>query len=615
MSSLKDLASLIMIPSLVKDGRLDTVKPLGNSIIHPDATGNNDGTDGSTPAEGNFTFTRCGGAAGCDLAATRVDVNGLIEKGRENLLLQSNQFDNAYWTKSASTISIGQADPNGGSNAFKIVEDTSTNYHRISGGYTMVSGNVYATSVTAKAAGRNFLTLSNNVSSGTTIFNLTNGNVEVQESGVVSASTTSLGGGWYRCEMVAVGNASGAKSVFIGADNNGVIGTYTGDGTSGVLIYQSQLESSLVATPYIETGASTAQAGILEDLPRLDYSGGASCPSLLLEPQRTNRLANSENGYGWTTSNVSVLPFDGGINGKYFQLTSAGSASRFNVIQNNWVNLAAATYTASVFAKKGTADEIILTTRANFASQSAYSTFNLTSGTVANNGVTGSIEPYSDGWYRCSITFANPGSYTDFASFAYGFNFNASSTDTLFVTAPQSEIGSYPTSYIPTMGSAVTRSGDVCTTSSVPSLIGQTEGTIFWQGEVNYGGIDAHAISLSGSTSNFSDAILLWRSITGRLSVYIQIGGVPQFGAPLYYDDSASISPNDKYAIGYAQNDLVVYKNGTQVISASSGNIPATNFLLLNEWVNINGHKNNTKQALLFKTRLTNAELAALTTI
>ena len=42
MSSLKDLASLIMIPSLVKDGRLDTVKPLGNSIIHPDATGNND---------------------------------------------------------------------------------------------------------------------------------------------------------------------------------------------------------------------------------------------------------------------------------------------------------------------------------------------------------------------------------------------------------------------------------------------------------------------------------------------------------------------------------------------------------------------------------------------
>ena len=72
MSSLKDLASLIMVPSLYKDGRLDTVKPLGNGILHPDSTGNNDGTDGSTPAEGNFTFSR-----GSNLAATRVDVNGL----------------------------------------------------------------------------------------------------------------------------------------------------------------------------------------------------------------------------------------------------------------------------------------------------------------------------------------------------------------------------------------------------------------------------------------------------------------------------------------------------------------------------------------------------------
>ena len=114
MSSLKDLASLIMVPSLVKDGRLDTVKPLGNSIIHPDATGNNDGTDGSTPAEGNFTFSR-----GSNLAATRVDVNGLIEKGRENLLLQSNQFDTT-WSKNNTTLTSGQSGYDGSSDAWKL---------------------------------------------------------------------------------------------------------------------------------------------------------------------------------------------------------------------------------------------------------------------------------------------------------------------------------------------------------------------------------------------------------------------------------------------------------------------------------------------------------------
>ena len=61
-----------MIPSAYKDGKLYSIRP----------------TDGS----GDFTFSR-----GSNLAATRVDVNGLIEKGRENLLLQSNQFDTTWY--------------------------------------------------------------------------------------------------------------------------------------------------------------------------------------------------------------------------------------------------------------------------------------------------------------------------------------------------------------------------------------------------------------------------------------------------------------------------------------------------------------------------------------
>ena len=53
-----------------------------------------------------------------------------------------------------------------------------------------------------------------------------------------------------------------------------------------------KLEQGLVATDYIETTTTSVSAGILEDMPRLDYSGGASCPSLLLEPQRTNLLTH-----------------------------------------------------------------------------------------------------------------------------------------------------------------------------------------------------------------------------------------------------------------------------------------------------------------------------------
>ena len=64
MASLYDSASLVMIPSGVKEDKLYSIKP----------------TDGS----GDFTFSR-----GSDIQATRVNVSGLIEKAKVNLLLNS----------------------------------------------------------------------------------------------------------------------------------------------------------------------------------------------------------------------------------------------------------------------------------------------------------------------------------------------------------------------------------------------------------------------------------------------------------------------------------------------------------------------------------------------
>jgi Fe-S cluster assembly iron-binding protein IscA len=184
-----------------------------------------------------------------------------------------------------------------------------------------------------------------------------------------------------------------------------------------------------------------------------------------------------------------------------------------------------------------------------------------------------------------------------------------------YIWGAQLEAGAYATSYIPTLGTSVTRVADAALTGSVPSLIGQTSGTIFWQGSVDYRQSgDGHALALSGSASSFGDAILLYRqSSNGHLAIYIQIGGANQFATPLTYNDTSSISENDKYAIAYANNDLVVYKNGVQIISASSGSIPACNYFLLNEWNNTYVNTNITKQAILFPTRLSNSDLAALT--
>ena len=67
-----EAASLVMIPSGYENGTLGSLKP----------------TDGT----GDFTFSR-----GSDISATRVNEDGYIEKGYENLVLQSNTFSDSYW--------------------------------------------------------------------------------------------------------------------------------------------------------------------------------------------------------------------------------------------------------------------------------------------------------------------------------------------------------------------------------------------------------------------------------------------------------------------------------------------------------------------------------------
>ena len=65
-------------------------------------------------------------------------------------------------------------------------------------------------------------------------------------------------------------------------------------GTSGyIYIQDAQLEQGLVARDYIETTTAAVEGGITDNVPRLDYTD-SSCPALLLEPQRTNLVPNSE---------------------------------------------------------------------------------------------------------------------------------------------------------------------------------------------------------------------------------------------------------------------------------------------------------------------------------
>ena len=49
-----------------------------------------------------------------------MNASGLIEKYRENLLVNSNAFSSSGWTTSNASLTSGQSDKDGGTDAWKL---------------------------------------------------------------------------------------------------------------------------------------------------------------------------------------------------------------------------------------------------------------------------------------------------------------------------------------------------------------------------------------------------------------------------------------------------------------------------------------------------------------
>ncbi len=174
----------------------------------------------------------------------------LIEESRTNLILQSDNFASASWTKTSSTISSNIATaPDGSGNADKLITDSGATQGRVTQTFTLTGSHVY--SVFAKAGEWGWLSIFPLSATGGVWFNLTNGTIGTQQSGFVG-SITSFGDGWYRCAVQCTGiGTSGTTARIISTNANGV--QSTGDGTSGIFIWGAQIEAGSFATSYIPT--------------------------------------------------------------------------------------------------------------------------------------------------------------------------------------------------------------------------------------------------------------------------------------------------------------------------------------------------------------------------
>jgi len=583
-------STLAMIPTAYKDGKLYSVRP----------------TDGS----GDFTFSR-----GSNLAATRVSSSGYIEKGRENLSLYSNTFSS--WTAaSGGSVTSGQSGYDGTNDAWLLTSGAAT-YSRIE--RTISHTGLYTISVYAKAGTLGWLSFENSgISSDESYFDLTTGTLGSLGANVITANIESIGSGWYRCSATL--NGTSATQRIYPAVANGDLNSAQGN----IYIQDFQLEQGLVATDYIETTTTSVSAGILEDMPRLDYSSG-SCPSLLLEPQRSNTITASEYFDGSNLTNVNIsaeynttdtLSPQGVYNA--VKLTATGSFPRYYAYPTIGDNV---NVSLAVFAKEGSAS--VFTIRGNNKNNEAFVVdFDLANGTAELSQYdeltpTFDIVDMGNGWYRCSVNTNTGSGATAFQirpiSHAQGETGGWSGSNYIYAYGAQMEQdATYPTSYIPTYGSAVTRSAESCLAASVSDLIGQTEGTLFFECTNKALVQDSRYFILSDGTAN--NRIDIYHHSSDRIGIYVATSGAAQVNIT---NVDLPASGSFKFALAYANNDYVWYVNGTQEGTDTSASVPSCTDTLLatNSIGNASGGNSPFKQAVLFKTRLTNDELASLTTL
>jgi hypothetical protein len=564
-------ASLVLVPSGINTSKVYSIKP----------------TDGS----GDLTFTRASNAS-------RVGPDGLIEKVRTNVVLYSEQLEHSTWVKSGLTVTANTvANPLTGTlTADKLVTDAATNFHYQGQSITYSAGEATA-SVYLKAAGYDWFVMDCGISNVYGYFNVNTGTLGTKGSACIS-SIQSVGNGWYRCSLRYTATA-GAFSFNLSVRNADNGGSFLGDGVSGCYAFGAQVEQG-VLTDYIPTTTSARStfAGITVDgtsvpnVPRLDYTD-STCPKLLLEPQRTNLFTFSEQfdnaawvgggaGKPTVTPNFGISP-DGYQNAD--KITATGSDYQLN----QFLAQATTTYTISCWMRTNTG-----TTNINM---------------YINNGQEGSLEcAVTSEWQRFTHTVTTT---TVSGGGRCGFFNREALNDSKYVLiwGAQLEQGAYSTSLISTKNAAVTRVSDSASKAGIASLIGQTEGTLFW---------DFNVLPSTLAGSYYLQAVLNDGTVSNQVAAAYYADGRIQFVA--FVGGSLAVNINlpsygltvgkHKFAFAYKLNDYVAFVDGVSVGTDTSASVGAMSKLDLYE---TSGGTNAVNQALLFKTRLPNSDLATLT--
>ena len=186
----------------------------------------------------------------------------------------------------------------------------------------------------------------------------------------------------------------------------------------------------------------------------------------------------------------------------------------------------------------------------------------------------------------------------------------------MLIWGAQSEQGSYATSYIPTQGSISTRVRETCSQTPPSGIIGQTEGTMFYDGYYGFEPAEVYLFLQENLGNGLSDSISIKKLGSNSIAVQVYDGNDLQTQLS---GGSYVFGQRIKIAFAYKQNDFALYINNVQIGVSSSGLIPPLNSVQIGTYPASNSSNyiasNGTNEAQLYNTRLSNTELQALTKI
>ena len=469
--------------------------------------------------------------------------------------------------------------------ATRVDENGLVNYAEIIGGEEVTNGD-FATdsdwSVTQ--SGNDTITIEN----GYALFNCPdNSNIYISQGGLLTIGKTYIAS----VDLLSIDSGSlqfaqGGGGTITGSPSINTLGTHTFTFIAATATFAVKRKLGAPNLLNAKIDNVSVKEITRDNVPRIDYTGGG-CPHILSEPQRTNLITySSDFSQSYWTKQSNITPTYNTTE----TLSPDGTYNATKLVGNGTDGI----YKASISITGVAARSVYL--------KSVTGTVNVIL-KDPNLTVTSPTLDVTTEWQRFELTEDN-------GSSGQGIWVDDIPASGIYIWGAQVE-ESYPTSYIPTSGSTVTRNQDIFTRDGIGSLINDSEGTLYFEGSAleNGGGIH-RIISLSdGSYDN-----LIYIRIDSTASRFRGFSRGSSGSYTIITVNSIPQTDNNKIALVWDATNFRIWINGSERATATINNLPVgMNTLNLADPTSSGNFFGKVKQLQVYKTALTDAQLTSLT--